>query len=127
MKKLFTPVFIAILIGSFTAQADESYNHFPAVASTDIHSAFCNIQSYNQKLTAITSKQTLSAQDMVKVHELTYTLENALKLLKLRLDTAAEELEKVHIASEKLEQNTIQSAGNIYLSITTSLLTNKQC
>jgi hypothetical protein len=53
---------------------------------------------------------------MVKVHELTYTLENALQRLQKDLVKVAADLEEVHQASEKLEADKIQSFGKKYLA-----------
>ena len=49
------------------ASAEERYDHFPSLEAADMKTAFCNIQSYNQTLASITAKETLSAEDMVKV------------------------------------------------------------
>jgi hypothetical protein len=52
---------------------------------------------------------------MVKVHELTYTLEQAVAQLKAQIDKAAVALEEVHIASESLDQKTIKAESSKYL------------
>jgi hypothetical protein len=52
---------------------------------------------------------------MVKVHELTYTLEQAVAQLKSEIDKAAVALEEVHIASESLDQKTIKAESSNYL------------
>ncbi len=110
-----------------TASAEERYDHFPSLEAADMKTAFCNIQSYNQTLASITAKETLTAEDMVKVHELTYTLENAIMRLQADLNQAAVDLEEVHLASERLEQNTIQTSGKRYLDATRQLLSGPKC
>lgn len=126
MKKLIFTFSILLSI-LHCANADEKYNHFPALNSADITAAFCNIQSYNKKLAAITSKSELTAEDMVKVHELTYTLENAVNLLKQSLEQVSVHLEDVHKASERLDANVIKSSGEKYLKPTTMMLSAKKC
>ena len=92
-------LFIAATLSmTATASAEERYDHFPSLEAADMKTAFCNIQSYNRTLASITAKETLSAEDMVKVHELTYTLENAIMRLQADLNQAAIDLEEVHLA-----------------------------
>ena len=63
-------------ITSTAVLASES-SHFEPVASPDLASALCNLTTYNAELSAIKDKTELTTLDMVKVHELTYTLEQA--------------------------------------------------
>ena len=126
MKKLLITS-ILLLSASQTTFADEKYDHFPSLESGDINTALCNIKHYNEKLAVITSKTELPAEDMVKVHELTYTLENAVNFLRETLKQVSVDLEEVHKASERLEPNIIKSAGESYLSPTTTLVMSKKC
>jgi septal ring factor EnvC (AmiA/AmiB activator) len=98
------------------AQADHDMGHFPALQADTIQTALCNMQSYQKNLAEITAKEELTTLDMVKVHELTYTLENALQRLQKDLVKVAADLEEVHQASEKLEADKIQSFGKKYLA-----------
>lgn len=123
MKKLLLTISTILLTQVQIANAADS-NHFPSLSATDIQTAFCNIQNYNKQLTAITSKEKLTALDMVKIHELTYTLENAVIFLKATLETVSVDLEEVHIASEKLDQTVIKASGQKYLKATSLLLNN---
>lgn len=116
-----------LLTTMFSAQADDNYGHFPALDSTDINTALCNIQSYNEKLAAITSKPELTTLDMLTVHELTYTLENAVNYLKESLTQISIDLEDVHKASERLDATVIKSSGEKYLAPTTELVTQNKC
>ena len=130
MKNTINILVAAACLGlSFTSFAsdDNKYNHFPALKSPNTETALCNIVNYNKVLTKIIQKQEMSAEDMVKIHELTYTLENALVKLSENLTKAADDLEKVHIASEKFDQATIKKHANIYTSITTALSAKQTC
>ena len=82
-----------------TAVLASESSHFEPVASPDLASALCNLTTYNAELSAIKDKTELTTLDMVKVHELTYTLEQAVAQLKSQIDKAALALEEVHIAS----------------------------
>ncbi|MBF7073597.1 hypothetical protein ISG33_09345 [Glaciecola sp. MH2013] len=125
MKKILTT--LLILGATSLVQADEKYSHFPAIESTNIQAALCNIKSYNQKLLAITSKAELTPEDMVKVHELTYTLENAVNFIKASLEQVSVDLEDVHKASERLDQKVIKESGEKYLAPTNVITTKIEC
>lgn len=127
MKKSLFALAPLLLAFSFGVSAEEKYNHFPSLEAPNLQAAICNIQNYNKKLTAITNKAELEPVDMVKVHELTYTLENAVIRLQQELQTIAADLEQVHLASERLDPKTINEFGKKYLSQTTTLIDSQQC
>ena len=118
---------IAFVVLTSTSFADEDYDHFPALAAPDVATALCNIKTYNEKLVAITNKDEMSAEDMVKVHELTYTLENALARLQTTLGDMAVVLEEVHKASERLDSGIINESGKTYLAGTSEFLKQSPC
>lgn len=125
MKKLLV---IGLLLSCTAFASDDGrYNHFPAKKSPTVEKALCNLTNYNLKLAEITQKQDMSAEDMVKIHELTYTLEGALNKLSEALAEAAFNLEEVHLASEKLEQATIKKHAAIYTEITKALSKTSAC
>ncbi len=106
---------------ALTAQADG--DHFEAIESLDIPSALCNLATYNAKLTEITDEDEIPTADMVKVHELTYTLENAIQKIQSELTVIAADLEEVHLSSETMEQSKVKDFTNKYME-GISLLTN---
>jgi hypothetical protein len=109
-------ILVATCLGlSFTSFASDNkkYSHFPAKKSPDAETALCNIVNYNKVLTQLTQKEELSVEDMVKIHELTYTLENALGKLLEDLAKAVVDLEEVHLASENLDTDAIKKHANI--------------
>lgn len=118
---------ISIAMASLGAQADENYDHFAALESPDVATAFCNLQAFNTLLNSILDKPSLSAEDMVKVHELTYTLENALAKLTESLEASAVSLEEVHLASERLDEETIKAQGQTYKQLVDSLMAPRHC
>ena len=109
------------------AQADEKYSHFPSLESADTASALCNLEVFNKKLQTLIKKDKLTPEDMVKVHELTYTLENAVIRLQKDLKTVAVDLENVHLASERLDKDTIKDSGKGYLDATNAILNRATC
>ncbi|MDN3652360.1 hypothetical protein QWY77_06240 [Thalassotalea ponticola] len=131
MKTLTTLLTLLVASASIAQNAvaknSEPYQHFPALESPNTQVALCHLTRFNQQLKAITDKPELSAQDMVKVHQLTYTLENALMRLQTDLKDIAADLETVHIASEQLDAAAIKSAGDDYLQALDLLLNPKSC
>lgn len=125
--KLLSPLALISVFAFNSAHASETGKHFPSVESNNLSSALCNLHNYNAKLAEITSKAELSALDMVKVHELTYTLENALTQIQKDLVVIAEDLEKVHKASEALNPDVIKQFSNKYLVKTTELVQQSNC
>jgi len=114
LRRLLLIIAAVFTITSTAVFASES-SHFEPVASPDLTSALCNLTTYNAELSAIKDKTELTTLDMVKVHELTYTLEQAVAQLKSQIDKAALALEEVHIASESLDQHIIKAESNKYL------------
>jgi len=60
-------------------------------------------------------KDTLIPEDLHRVHELTYTLEDALEKLGNEQARLAELLEEVHVASEHADGDTVKASGRAYL------------
>ena len=77
---------------------------------------------YNDKLAAILSKDTLSPQEMQQIHELTYTLENALEQINESFTKLAITLEAVHVGSETGDVETIKTQGSQYLNTARQLI-----
>jgi small-conductance mechanosensitive channel len=120
---------ISVISLLLTAQvfAESKNQHFASLASPDIQTAKCNIQTYNEKLDALTQKSDITTLDMVKIHELTYTLEDALKRLSKDLATAAAELEKAHLASESMNKEVVSKAASEYSKLTRALIAPTSC
>ncbi|MBT0585990.1 DUF6746 family protein [Alteromonas oceanisediminis] len=128
MPLLLSTTFAATLCLSNTVVADDEYQHFAAKPSEDLSSALCNLKDYNALLTDIVETDAdIPVEGMVKIHELTYTLENAIQQLQRDLATIAEDLESVHKASERIDQATVSEKSAAYLEATSLLLTPPSC
>lgn len=90
--------------------------HFEAKPSGTLTEAVANFAEYNDKLRAILDGKVTDA-DMADVHQLTYTLENALKKINEEMAGLAVTLEEVHLASEKLDRDAVLTHGRAYLSV----------
>ena len=115
MKNLFkTVVLAASLIVAGSAVAEESSGHFKGLAAPDLNTAVANFSEYNNRLEQVLAGE-LTDTDLVTVHELTYTLENALEKINIDLEELAQTLEKVHVASETFNRDALKDAGLAYL------------
>ena len=115
-KSLFAVAILSIGLWNLGAQAsDHGVKHFKGVPSETYEQAVANLAEHNSKLTAIVAKESLTPKDMADIHQLTYTLENAIERIKEHLDMTAETLEDVHQASEKAQYDIARDQGRIYL------------
>jgi hypothetical protein len=105
-----------------TLSFGEAPEHFKGEASPTLEAALENLATYNAKLEALLAKDKLSLIDMNQVHELTYTLENALARIDAHLKTTAETLESVHKASERADAAVVKTDGQRYLNDSQRLL-----
>lgn len=126
MKKIIA-IGALCLMSSFASHADDKYQHFASVDSPNLSAALCNLQLYNDKISSLVNQPSLTVVDMVKIHELTYTLENALKQISTDLTDMAEDLEKMHLASESIDAEVISTSGEKYLAATNALVSGASC
>lgn len=117
MKKLLSLCLVLPLTfsASLMASEDKRPEHFKGESSENLQQAVANLSAYNQKLAAIIGKSELSLEDMAEIHQLTYTLENALQRMDKELDNIAETLEEVHLGSEQAAFDKVKKQGQEYL------------
>ncbi len=118
-NKVFVAVAALVCIGlaapvSASGDGDGRPEHFKGAPSETLDQALGNLREYNARLAKVLAGPVDEAA-MVEVHELTYTLENALKRLDTEVEELAETLEKVHVGSEKLDRDAVQRNGRVYL------------
>ncbi|MFO8142461.1 MAG: DUF6746 family protein [Marinobacter sp.] len=104
----------AVLMFAVLAFADDDYDHYQGEPAKTLEQAVANLSEYNTRLeTSLTGE--LTPEAMNEVHQLTYTLENALSKLDSELEGIAERLERVHKASEHADPDTVKQEGAVYL------------
>ena len=120
MKLLLTLGAAALLSFSSASFADDDqrYQHFSGQPSKNLDQALFNLKNFNAKLAEIMAKDELTPQDMATIHQLSYTLENALQRLDEEVDVMQDVLEEVHLASESMDYETVQTQGKVYLEST---------
>lgn len=123
MKKLLFTALCFGLLGSTAANADdhERADHFEGESAESLEQAVTHFTETNRQLAELLAQDELSNADLGTIHELTYTLENALAKIDEELDTMAVDLEEVHLGSETLEQERVRTHGAAYLEAAQTL------
>jgi hypothetical protein len=105
-----------LLLAAATGRADPPrVDHFEGEPAPSLAAALANLEEYNAQLAAVLEREALTPDDLHTVHQLTYTLENALARIAEDVDVIAEHLEAVHIASEQADTATVRDQGRSYL------------
>lgn len=94
----------------------EEVDHFEGQSAKTLEQAVSNFKEYNQELEQILDGD-LTPEAMNNVHQLTYTLENALGKINEEFDALAETLETIHLASERADSDAVKTNGETYLSV----------
>ncbi|MEX0387047.1 DUF6746 family protein [Spiribacter onubensis] len=119
-NRLGVMVAATALLGVGLAQAD-GVDHFEGEPSRTVAEAWDNLETGNEQLKALINGE-LSPVEMAEVHEVTYTLENALARLAEAHETSAVNLEEVHLASERNDTETVRANGEAYLEAISGLV-----
>jgi len=117
MKSLSMLVAGAVFAFGLTgaAHAQQRPDHFQGKSAATLTEAYANLAEHNKTLAAILAKDKLEPADMAKVHELSYTLENALDKIRVELVDVAKTLERVHVGSEREDFDEVKTQGQKYL------------
>lgn len=105
-----------------TTAASEKPDHFKGKPSANLAEALSNLDEYNAKLATLLERETLTLEELTQVHELTYTLEQALQRIQTDVGRIAQDLEVVHKASERADGKTVKSSGAAYLEAAQTLV-----
>ncbi|MEJ6655905.1 MAG: hypothetical protein QNL70_07850 [Pseudomonas sp.] len=119
--RLFAGI-IALSLSAVSWADTERPGHFKGEPADTLQQAVTNLSEYNTKLDELLAKDELTPMDMHEVHQLTYTLENALQKIQADLADTAEVLEEVHIASETGKSGVVTEKGQAYLQTTRILV-----
>ena len=116
MKNLaYALVLVLFITSSAVAQAHERPDHYEGEASETLEQALSNFAETNARIVEILAQDEVSMADLAKIHELTYTLENALERIDDEYDTLEDQLEELHLASEGADIDHARALGQIYL------------
>jgi len=120
MNKFMFMTSVIIYIGALgfstsTLASDERPEHFKGKVAETIDQALAHFSEHNKKLAEILAKESLSPRDIATVHELTYTLENALQKMNANFSALTNTLESVHLASETTDSAKVKARALQYL------------
>lgn len=99
----------------------EPVAHYEGKSAETLQQAVSNFNKGNARLARLLSQPSLSAADLAAIHELTYTLENALARINADVDQLAVKLEEVHLGSEDNDAARVKTEGDKYLAISNDL------
>lgn len=122
MKVSILAGFLSLCLCALPALADERPDHYQGRPAETVEQALANLDEYNAKLVRILEQPQLSGADLAEIHELTYTLENALERLRKESAKMADILEALHLASERGDTEGAGIYGEAYLEKTQQLL-----
>ncbi len=121
MKAMLLATVVGIVtLASQPTLASDRPAHFKGEAIASQQQVLSTLAETNAKLTAILAGE-LNPTTMTEVHQLTYTLENALALIPAADDEIKEVLEEVHLGSESMDAERIRSNGEYYLQLAKKL------
>lgn len=112
-----------LLAGSVSAWAhSDRPDHFEGLPANSLTEAVQNFSAYNAKLAELVALDTLTPHQLHDVHQLTYTLENALEKIREELAELADVLEEVHVASEYSDAAAVKARSQVYLDTARKLV-----
>ncbi|WP_339802977.1 DUF6746 family protein [uncultured Marinobacter sp.] len=114
-RSLIAMATVATLFSSAMVHAERP-DHYKGLPANTLDEAVANFSEYNDKLAEVLQGE-LTPEAMNEVHQLTYTLENALGKVSEEFELLAETLEEVHIASESNDPQTVKKQGEAYLEV----------
>lgn len=115
MKRLIASTLTIATLACSAPLVANDVQHFKGESSETLTQAVANFSEYNNKLEQVLSGE-MTPEAMNKVHELTYTLENALGKINEELRDLADTLEEVHIASERADGTAVKERSQHYLT-----------
>jgi dsDNA-specific endonuclease/ATPase MutS2 len=114
-KRLLIPVFVASCCAALGVHSEERFDHYKGKPADTLEQAVANFSSHNEMLAEILARKDLDIEALVAIHEITYTLENALEKINAELEELAEVLEELHVASETANFEGTREHGKAYL------------
>ncbi|WP_201245842.1 DUF6746 family protein [Halochromatium salexigens] len=116
------PISLTLLLaiaGGVAAEemSPEGRPHFSGKEAATLKEALHHFEEGNEELEDYLEDGSIEGADLAHIHELTYTLENAIAKMQAELGALAATLEEVHLASEKSDIDIVLESGREYLSI----------
>ena len=106
---------------SCTVADQQRPDHFKGQQAATLQDAIELFRTNNQNLQQLLQGE-LTPQAMVEIHQLTYTLENALEKIHSETTQLKEVLEEVHLASESMDFAKVKQQAKRYLDTANTLV-----
>ena len=100
---------------ALVSQADDRPGHYSGKPAQTLEQARFLLLQHNQELSDILKAESLSPVDLNTIHQLTYTLENALEKIASDVALAQTTLEALHKASETNASHKVKELAKKYL------------
>jgi hypothetical protein len=113
---------MALLSDPLGADEAQRFDHYQGEQPADLAAALTLLSDYAQRLEQQLQVQDLDAVALNDIHQLTYTLENALERLAEDVSALAELLESVHVGSETAAAAAVRADGARFLERLAPLL-----
>lgn len=114
--KKFCNVLMPLMLSlPLVSQADDSPGHYSGKPAQTLEQARVLLLQHNQELSALLKAESLSPVDLNTIHQLTYTLENALEKIANDVALAQTTLEALHKASETNAPQKVKALAKTYL------------
>jgi len=107
--------FVALFSASLTQADDPRFDHYQGLRAATLVEALQHLADYNAQLGALLAQPSLDLAELDAVHQLTYTIENALERIGSEVGVLAELLESVHVSSEQGDPETVLRDGRAFL------------
>lgn len=121
MKRLLLPLSVCATLMFTTQLSAAEIEHFKGLPAETLEQAFSHFSEYNEKLSQVLAGE-LTQEKITEIHELTYTLENALGKIQEETESLAETLEALHLASETYDAAAVKTQGDAYLEQARALI-----
>ncbi|WP_223670251.1 DUF6746 family protein [Kangiella shandongensis] len=113
--KLLKLGFIALSFLIVATVSASEIRHYKGEDVNTVEEAISVLKKYNTELEKLLKAEELKAQDMAKIHQMTYSMENALEILEGSLNITQRNLEELHLSSETMKTDKAQIYGQLYL------------
>ena len=115
MKNMLKLILISGLLSVHSLSLASESKHFKGEQVETLEQAVKSFSANNKKFAAMIQDGEIDLKEMGEIHQLTYSMENALKKIKSELEKTEELLEEVHEASEHGQTKTVLKDGRKYL------------
>lgn len=121
MKTILRIAALSIFFSLSANAYSEDAKHFEGKKFDNITDAVAVLKDYNQRFEDKMNGE-LDALALHEIHELSYTMEDAVAFITSTLYTVAEELEAVHQATEHASPGTVRTSGAKYLELSRAII-----